>query len=137
VPATTAPTQLPQLPPEQVLLPGLQMPTAAGPQLCIAPSSQVQPSFGVPLQVASSPGVHASCALGAILQALHMPSGQVCLPFAQLPWVPWQKTFGADDALAFRIHRLPAGTSVTAPLAGAAARSRLIASSIRRARITG
>jgi len=90
VAATTAPTQAPQTPALQVLVPGLQMPTAMGPQPCTAPSLQAQPSFGVPLQLASSPGVHASAVFAAILQALQVPSAQVCFPFAQFPLAPSQ-----------------------------------------------
>jgi hypothetical protein len=85
----TAPTQAPQTPLAQVAVPGLQIPTAAGPQACVSPLTQGQPSFGDPLQFESSPlTVQSSLVAGAMLQAPHFPPEQLCVPLAQAPRAP-------------------------------------------------
>src|SRR5690348_2709752 len=85
----TAPTHAPQTPPEQVAVPGLQIPTAAGPQAWVSPLTQGQPSLGDPLQFESSPLiVQSSLAAGTTLQAPHLPPEQACVPFAQFPSAP-------------------------------------------------
>lgn len=64
--ACTAPLQSPQLPPVQVWIPRLQIPTAAaGPQAWVVPATQVHPSLGTPLQLSSLPGSQVSFAAGA------------------------------------------------------------------------
>jgi len=73
----------------QVWVPGLQIPIAAGPQGCVSPLTQGQPSFAVPLQLASFPlVVQLSAAAGLMLQAPHLPPEQVSVPAAQLPSRP-------------------------------------------------
>src|SRR5450432_3416584 len=55
----------------------------------VAPRMQVQPSFGVPLQVSSFAAVQVSLAAGLMLQAPHVPSVvHACCPAAQLPRAP-------------------------------------------------
>src|SRR5262249_47627241 len=77
-PLFTAPTHAPQTPPAQVAVPGLQMPTAAGPQLWVSPLTHGQPSFGCPLQLASSPlTVQSSLVAATMLQAPHAPPEQL------------------------------------------------------------
>jgi len=90
VDALIAPTHPPQTPFVQVAVPGLQMPTIAGPQGCVLPLMQGQPSFATPLQLASSPAVaQLSEAAGRMLQALHFPvDKQVSVPAAQFPFAP-------------------------------------------------
>jgi hypothetical protein len=82
--------QAPQTPAVQVAVPGLQIPTAAGPHDWVSPVTQVQPSFGIPLQVASSPLVEqSSFAAGWTLQAPQVPAlVQLCVPAAQFPSAP-------------------------------------------------
>src|SRR6185437_110280 len=89
-PGMTAPTQDPQTPLAQVAVPGLQMPTAVGPQGWVWPVTQVQPSFTIPLQLASSPCTEQlSMAAGWTLQAPQVPAGvQLWVPLAQLPSAP-------------------------------------------------
>jgi hypothetical protein len=90
VPLFTAPTQAPQTPFVQVAVPGLQIPTAAGPQAWVSPVTQGQPSFALPLQVASSPFTEQlSAEAGWTLQAPHCPAvEQLCVPLAQFPSAP-------------------------------------------------
>src|SRR5450631_63278 len=90
VPLFTAPTHAPQTPFVQVAVPGLQIPTAAGPHACVSPLTQGHPSFAFPLQVASSPFTEQlSMAAGWTLQAPHCPAvEQVWVPLAQFPSAP-------------------------------------------------
>jgi len=74
-PGMTAPTQVPQAPAVQVWVPRLQIPTfAAGPHACVAPVTQLHPSFGTPLQLSSLPVSQVSLAAGPTLplQAPHV-----------------------------------------------------------------
>jgi hypothetical protein len=71
----TAPTQTPQEPAVQVCVPRLQIPTlAAGPHACVAPATQLHPSFVTPLQLSSLPVSQVSLAAGPTppLQAPHV-----------------------------------------------------------------
>src|SRR5215510_623753 len=70
----TAPMQRPQVPLAQVCVPGLQMPTIVGPHGCVSLVTQGQPSFALPLQLASSPlTLQLSAAAGRMLHALQAP----------------------------------------------------------------
>jgi len=57
-----------------------------GPQGCLSPSTQGQPSLGLPLQEASSPrSVQESLAAGWILHVPHLPAAHVSTPAPQFP----------------------------------------------------
>jgi hypothetical protein len=58
-------------------------------QVRVAPSMQVQPSFGVPLQLSSLPDLQVSFAAGVTLHPPQMPAlVHACFPAAQLPRAP-------------------------------------------------
>ena len=75
----------------QVSVPAAQLPFAPSmlQERAASPTTQVQPPFAVPSQLASSPRVaQLSAVAGRMLQALHLPPVQVSTPREQLPIAP-------------------------------------------------
>src|SRR6187402_3507851 len=76
----TAPVHSPNASFTHVLVPNAQMPmSVVDPHGCVSPSTQVQPSFGMPLQFVSSPRTQESSAPGPTA-SWHAPQSLAPLP---------------------------------------------------------